>query len=63
MKAKERNAKMKLKLIFRDDENCKADTKPFLMEINDEAVMDENNMATVFCPHCSRPLISPDLHQ
>lgn len=54
---------MKLKLIFRDDENCKADTKPFLMEINDEAVMDENNMATVFCPHCSRPLISPDLHQ
>ena len=32
------------------------------MEIDDEAVMDVNNIATVFCPHCNRTLLSRDAH-
>ena len=49
---------MKIKLQCRNDEKCSADAKPFVWEIDDEAVMDKNNMATVFCPHCNRSLIS-----
>ena len=49
---------MKIKLQCRNDEKCSADAKPFTFEIDDEAVMDHNNMATVFCPHCNRTLIS-----
>lgn len=51
---------MKIKLHCRDDENCPSDIKPFVMEIDDEAVMDVNNIATVFCPHCNRTLESKD---
>ena len=47
---------MKIKLQCRNDEKCSADTKPFTWEIDDEAVMDYNNMATVFCPYCNRSL-------
>ena len=50
---------MKIKLHCRDDENCPSDVKPFTMEIDDEAVMDVNNIAAVFCPHCKRTL-KPD---
>lgn len=52
---------MKIKLHCRNDEKCSADVKPFTMEINDEAVMDANNMAAVFCPHCNRTLKSTSL--
>ena len=58
--AKERNLNMKIKLLCREDENCPADIKPYAMEIDDEAVMDRNNMAAVFCPHCNRTLKSAD---
>ena len=49
---------MKIKLICRDDENCTADIKPFMIEIDEEAVMDVNNIATVFCPYCNRTMKS-----
>ena len=32
----------------------------FVMCIPAEAVADENNMATVFCPHCAEKLCKPD---
>jgi hypothetical protein len=51
---------MKIKLLCRDDNNCPADIKPFTIEINEETVMDVNNFATVFCPHCNRTLKSPE---
>jgi hypothetical protein len=51
---------MKIKLICRDDENCPAEITPFMMEIDEEAVMDGNNIATVFCPHCKRTMKSPE---
>ena len=54
---------MKIKLQCRNDEKCSADAKPFTWEIEDEAVMDVNNMATVFCPHCNRSLKSVSLHE
>jgi hypothetical protein len=52
---------MKIKLKCRNDEKCSAEAKPFTWEIDDEAVMDVNNMATVFCPHCNRSLKSENL--
>jgi hypothetical protein len=47
---------MNIKFHCRNDEHCSAETKPFTIEISAEAVMDENNMASVFCPHCNRTL-------
>ena len=52
---------MKIKLQCRNDDKCSADAKPFTCEIDEEAVMDDNNMATVFCPHCNRSLTSVSL--
>jgi hypothetical protein len=49
---------MKIKFHCRNDEKCSSDAKPFTWEIDGEAVMDHNNMATVFCPHCNRALKS-----
>ena len=51
---------MKIKLLCRDDEKCPSETKPFMIEIDEEAVMDVNNIATVFCPHCNRKMKSPE---
>ena len=51
---------MKIKLLCLDDENCPADIKPFMIEIDEEAVMDVNNIATVFCPYCNRTMKSPE---
>ena len=51
---------MKIKLFCRDDEKCPAAIKPFIIEIEEEAVMDVNNIATVFCPHCNRTMKSPE---
>ena len=51
---------MKIKLICRDDDGCPADVKPFMIEIDEEAVMDVNNIATIFCPHCNRKMKSAD---
>ena len=62
-KIRRKEIKMKIKLLCRDDDKCPADKKPFMLEIEEEAVMDLNNIATVFCPYCNRtmkPLGTPD---
>ena len=51
---------MKIELLCRDDEKCPAEIKPFMLEIDEEAVMDVNNIATVFCPHCKRTMKPPE---
>ena len=51
---------MKIKLLCRDEEKCPADIQPFMLEIDEEAVMDVNNLATVFCPYCYRTMKSPE---
>jgi uncharacterized C2H2 Zn-finger protein len=33
-----------------------ADNGPFVLELPQEAVMDGNNMATIFCPRCAKPM-------
>lgn len=33
-----------------------ADKGPFVLELAQEAVMDGNNMATIFCPRCGKPM-------
>jgi hypothetical protein len=46
---------MKLEFICTND-NCRQNTRPFVYEMDCEAVMDERNLASVFCPHCQHPL-------
>ena len=39
------------------EENCPATgVAPYVLRLPDEACMDEQNFATVFCPHCGRSL-------
>ncbi len=33
-----------------------ADKGPFVLELAQEAVLDGNNMATIFCPRCGKPM-------
>ncbi len=33
-----------------------ADKGPFVLELPQESVMDGNNLATIFCPRCSKPM-------
>ena len=41
-----------------ESENCHpADGKPYQIAIQSEAIMDENNLASIFCPHCRTPLV------
>ena len=43
--------------FFCNSESCThADTGPFVLELAQEAVMDGNNMATIFCPRCGKPM-------
>lgn len=32
------------------------DRGPFILELAQEAVMDGNNLATIFCPRCGKPM-------
>lgn len=36
---------------------CRRDAAPLRVEIPSEALMDEQNMATLFCPRCRGPLV------
>ena len=48
---------MKRKLEFTcTNDNCRQDARPFVFEMDSEAVMDERNLASVFCPHCQLPM-------
>ncbi|HSO18035.1 MAG TPA: hypothetical protein VLT88_01175 [Desulfosarcina sp.] len=43
--------------FYCNSERCThADRGPFVLEIAQEAVMDGNNMATIFCPKCGKPM-------
>ena len=47
---------MKLE-FFCDNKDCvKVESKPYEHEILIEAVMDEKNIAHIFCPRCKRVL-------
>jgi hypothetical protein len=47
---------MKLK-FYCDNKDCaKKNSKQYEYEILIEAVMDENNIANIFCPRCKRSL-------
>ena len=47
---------MKIQLFCRDDDKCPSATKPYMIEIDEETVMDINNIATIFCPYCNRAM-------
>jgi len=43
--------------FFCNSERCThADKGPFVLELAQEAVMDGNNLATIFCPRCGKPM-------
>ena len=43
--------------FYCNSEDCiHADKGPFVLELGQEAVMDGNNLATIFCPKCGRPM-------
>lgn len=47
---------MTTKFYCNSDACTDADKGPFVLELAQEAVMDGNNMATIFCPRCARPM-------
>ena len=50
---------MDIKLSCKN-KNCNfSGTEDYVVCLPSEAVMDENNIATVFCPHCNRELCKP----
>jgi len=38
------------------NENCPSREKTFCLEIPDETIMDEKNVAVMYCPHCRERL-------
>ena len=43
--------------FYCNSERCThADKGPFVLELAQEAVMDGNNLATIFCPQCGKPM-------
>jgi hypothetical protein len=47
--------------FYCNNERCHhADKGPFVLELSQEAVMDGNNMATIFCPKCGKEMTSFD---
>jgi len=43
--------------FYCNSENCThGDKGPFVLELAQEAVMDGNNMATIFCPRCGKSM-------
>ncbi len=47
---------MELTYICENKSCTHVDTEPFSMKLKMDAVMDEKNIADIFCPHCKRPL-------
>ena len=42
---------------FCENKKCKiGDQKPFVKVLEMDAIMDEKNVADLFCPHCKQPL-------
>lgn len=44
------------KFYCNSDACTHADKGPFVLELAQEAVMDGNNLATIFCPRCGKPM-------
>ncbi len=43
--------------FYCNSEICgRAEKGPFVLELAQESVMDGNNLATIFCPWCSKPM-------
>jgi NADH pyrophosphatase NudC (nudix superfamily) len=53
---------MTTKFYCNSDRCTHGDKGPFILELAQEAVMDGNNMATIFCPRCGKPMkqLPPD---
>ncbi|BBO84769.1 hypothetical protein DSCO28_53350 [Desulfosarcina ovata subsp. sediminis] len=47
---------MSTKFYCNSDHCTDADKGPFVFELPQEAVMDGNNLATIFCPRCGKPM-------
>ena len=47
---------MDIKFACKNTDCKNEDSDDYVMCIPSEAVMDENNMAAVFCPHCNQKL-------
>lgn len=47
---------MSIKFYCNSETCTHADKGPFVIELPTGAVMDKNNMATVFCPRCAKPM-------
>jgi NADH pyrophosphatase NudC (nudix superfamily) len=47
---------MSTKFYCNSEQCTHADQGPFVLELAAEAVMDRNNLATIFCPLCSSPM-------
>lgn len=45
-------------LMVCENEKCPFEgEKPYSTCIAEEAILDENNMAAAYCPHCQSPLV------
>ena len=52
--------------FYCNNEKCTHSNQgPFIIELAAEAVMDGNNLATIFCQHCGKPMkqLPPDSNQ
>ena len=47
---------MSTKFYCNNDTCIHGDKGPFVLELAQEAVMDGNNLATIFCPKCGKPM-------
>jgi ribosomal protein S27AE len=47
---------MSTKFYCKSEFCTQADHGPFILELAQEAVLDGNNLATIFCPRCGNPL-------
>ena len=47
---------MSTKFYCNSEQCVHADKGPFVLELPAEAVMDRNNLATIFCPRCGKPM-------
>jgi aspartate carbamoyltransferase regulatory subunit len=44
-----------------ENRQCRSvETTPYLKTLQMDAVMDEKNIATMFCPYCERSLVQKD---
>ncbi len=51
---------MEKKYCCTNPECCKKDREGFTMVLAMESIMDEKNVAQMFCPHCKAPLVFCD---